>query len=75
MDKAHSMNSLFAQLGLPSDPLSVDRFIATHRPLPNDIPLYRADFWTPAQRSFLKEEIIGDAEWANAIDELNESLH
>lgn len=75
MDKAHSLNSLFSQLGLPSDQGSVEQFIATHRPLPNGLPLYRADFWTPAQRSFLKEELIGDADWASAIDELNECLH
>ncbi len=75
MDKAHSMSALFSQLGLPSDQVSVDRFIARHRPLPNDLALYRADFWTPAQRSFLKEEIISDADWASAIDELNECLH
>jgi hypothetical protein len=32
-------------------------------------------FWTEAQRSFLKEEIIEDADWAAVIDELNGRLH
>jgi hypothetical protein len=70
----HTMGNLFAQLGLPSDSAAIEAFIAAHRPLGNDVPLYRAPFWSAAQRSFLKEEIIGDADWAGVIDELNASL-
>ena len=71
----HTMANLFAQLGLPDDDASIDRFVASHRPLGNGVALYRAAFWTPAQRAFLKEEIIEDADWAAVIDELNERLH
>ena len=70
----HTMNNLFAQLGLPSDDAAVERFIASHRPLENGIALYRAPFWSGAQRAFLKEEIIEDADWASVIDELNGRL-
>ena len=70
----HTMNNLFAQLGLPSEPAEIDDFIAAHRPLGNGVALYRAPFWTAAQRAFLKEEIIGDADWAGVIDELNSRL-
>jgi len=70
-----SLEDLFAQLGLKSDTASVERFIAQHRPLPNEVALYRAAIWSPAQRSFLKEEIIGDGDWSLAIDELNRRLH
>lgn len=70
----HTMNNLFAQLGLPADDAAIDRFIATHRPLGHDVALYRAPFWTPSQRAFLKEEIIEDADWAAVIDELNSRL-
>lgn len=70
----HTMNNLFAQLGLPAEPAEIDDFIATHRPLGNGVALYRAPFWTAAQRAFLKEEIIGDADWAGVIDELNSRL-
>ena len=70
----HTMNNLFAQLGLPADDGAIDRFIADHRPLGNGVALYRAPFWTPAQRAFLKEEIIEDADWASVIDELNSRL-
>lgn len=72
--RLHTMNNLFAQLGLPADDAAIDRFIATHRPLGNDVALYRAPFWTPSQRAFLKEEIIEDADWAAVIDELNSRL-
>ena len=71
----HTMANLFAQLGLPDDSDSIDRFVASHRPLGNEVALYRAPFWTPAQRAFLKEEIIEDADWAAVIEELNERLH
>ena len=70
----HTLNKLFAQLGLPADSEAIDRFIATHHPLDNGIALYRAPFWNSAQRSFLKEEIIEDADWAGVIDELNSRL-
>jgi hypothetical protein len=75
MNDKHDIGHLFAQLGLPADPEGIERFIAEHRPLPNDVALYRAPFWTSAQRAFLKEEIIEDADWAGAIDELNVRLH
>lgn len=75
MDIQHGLSELFAQLGLPSDPEGIEAFIATHRPLGQDVALYRAPFWSQAQRAFLKEEIIEDADWAPAIDELNTRLH
>lgn len=70
----HTFNDLFAQLGLPSDEASIERFIATHAPLPDDVPLARAPFWNPSQRAFLREEILGDADWAELVDALNERL-
>lgn len=70
----HSMTNLFAQLGLPSDEAGVETFIAAHRPLSNDVALYRAPFWSTMQRDFLKEEIIEDADWSAVIDELNGRL-
>ncbi len=70
----HTINDLFAQLGLPADPAAIDDFVAAHRPLESNVALYRAPFWTPAQRSFLKQEIIDDADWAGVIDELNARL-
>jgi len=70
----HTMNNLFAQLGLPSEDAAIDRFIAAHRPLESGIALYRAPFWSAMQRNFLKEEIIEDADWSAVIDDLNGRL-
>ena len=70
----HDLCSLFAQLGLPSDPQSVDRFIASHAPLTKGVPLEEAPFWTPAQATFLREEILEDADWAPVVDCLNARL-
>ena len=71
----HSLDELFAQLGLNSDPDAGEEFVSNNRPLPNEVALYRASRWNSSQRAFLKEEIIGDGEWALAIDELNRRLH
>lgn len=70
----HSMTNLFAQLGLPSDPDAIERFIASHSPLPDHVTLPDAPFWTPAQATFLREEILEDADWAEVVDQLNASL-
>ena len=67
----HSLPSLFKQLGLPCDPSDIDAFIASHSPLPAEIKLAQASFWTPAQASFLREEILEDADWAEVVDQLN----
>lgn len=69
------MSTLFEQLGLPSDPASIDDFIASHAPLPNHMKLVEAPFWSDAQRAFLSDEWLEDAEWAPIVDELNVRLH
>ena len=71
----HDMHNLFAQLGLPDDQASIAQFIQTHRPLPDDMPLAEAPFWTPAQSAFLREELLEDADWGPVIDTLNAELH
>ena len=70
----HSLNMLFAQLGQPSDEASIAQFIERHRPLPDDVPLHEAPFWTPSQAAFLREAILDDADWAEVADELNAEL-
>lgn len=69
------MSTLFEQLGLPSDPQSIDDFIAQNAPLPNGMRLADAPFWNESQRALLKDEWIEDAEWAPIVDELNVRLH
>lgn len=69
-----TLETLFEQLGLKSTPEAIDAFIDEH-PLTEDVKLIDAPFWTPQQAAFLKEELRDDAEWAIAVDELNQRLH
>ncbi len=75
MDKFfHGFTDLFAQLGLPNDAPSIRQFIQTHAPLNSSIRLEEAQFWSTAQASLLKEELLGDSDWAEVIDRLNLAL-
>lgn len=71
----HDMSNLFAQLGQASDEGAIARFIERHRPLPAEVQLHEAPFWTPAQAAFLREALLQDADWAEVADELNVGLH
>ena len=71
----HSMSSLFAQLGQPSDEPAIMRFIEMHRPLANGLQLHEAAFWSASQAAFLREAVLDDADWAEVIDALNAELH
>jgi hypothetical protein len=70
----HRFSELFAQLGLASDAASIRSFIATHAPLPGDVRLEEAAFWTPAQARLLRESLGDDADWAEVVDHLNVAL-
>ncbi|MBV8158620.1 MAG: DUF2789 domain-containing protein [Dyella sp.] len=70
----HQFADLFAQLGLPSDETDIRAFIAKHSPLPQDVELWDASFWSPAQAALLRDEIAEDADWAEAVDQLNLAL-
>ncbi|CAG9172924.1 hypothetical protein LMG23992_02371 [Cupriavidus laharis] len=70
----HRFSELFAQLGLPSDEPGIRQFISTHAPLPGDVELADAPFWTPAQAAMLRDEIADDADWAEVVDQLNVAL-
>lgn len=71
----HTLNNLFAQLGLPSGDDDIENFIQTHSHLDSNLSLSEAPFWTPSQATFLREEILNDADWAEVIDQLNAQLH
>ena len=71
----HPFSELFAQLGLPDDEASIRAFIVRHAPLPDDMRLEEAPFWTPAQAQLLREERLEDADWIVVIDQLNVAMH
>ena len=73
LEPMQTMQSLFDQLGLPSDEASIEQFIASHR-IPDGVRMFEADFWSPAQANFIKQGLTQDDEWAIVIDELNTRL-
>ena len=73
-DSIPSMTRLFDQLGLSSQPTQIQTFIAAHKPLPAQIALQDAAFWSPSQAEFLRAEMNGDTDWAIVIERLNAAL-
>lgn len=69
-----TLTTLFEQLGLPSDAASIEAFIARHSPLPAEIALQDAPFWSESQSSFLEEGLEADSDWAEVIDELDAQM-
>lgn len=70
---AHSINTLFQQLGLPSEESEIDSFCTMHR-LSHDMKLVEAEFWTEAQVAFLSEALEQDADWVEIVDQLDVRL-
>ncbi|CAM5307740.1 DUF2789 domain-containing protein [Thauera mechernichensis] len=70
----HTLNDLFAQLGLPNSDAEINDFIRAHAPLPDFVKLADAPCWTPSQATFLREELAEDADWAELIDQLSAAL-
>ena len=70
----HHFSELFAQLGLASDAQSIQHFLTIHTPLAAKIALPEAPFWSTAQATFLQEQLLADADWAEVVDQLNVAL-
>ena len=70
----HTTETLFEQLGLSSKSDDIERFISEHRPIPADIRLYEAPFWSQSQARFLRDGIAADSDWAEVIDDLDARL-
>jgi hypothetical protein len=73
-DVHHSLETLFAQLGLENNGEAIDRFIDNHQ-LAADEKMTEADFWSDSQKSLLNEALGADGEQAMWVDELNVRLH
>jgi len=70
----HPFHELFEQLGLGSSPDEIRAFLNEHAPLPHEVDLPDAPFWTPAQAAFLREALVADGDWAEVVDALNAAL-
>lgn len=64
---------LFDQLGLDSSNIAIARFIK-HHPLPPDVLLGDASFWTESQRHFIRDSWRKDSEWCDVVDKLDALL-
>ncbi|MEH6823191.1 MAG: DUF2789 family protein [Motiliproteus sp.] len=72
---AHTLQTLFQQLGLPSETNQIDQFIRQHRAATGLDPLEGANFWSPSQAHFIQEALYQDSDWCEVVDELNSRLH
>ena len=70
----HRFSELFLQLGLPADVDGIKYFLDSYRLRDSSVRLENAPFWTEAQASLLKDEILQDADWAEVVDQLNVAL-
>ena len=70
---SHTLNTLFAQLGLPASDEEIDQFIEQHK-IKHDCPLVAAEFWTVGQVAFLQEALQDDSDWAELVDQLDALL-
>lgn len=69
----HTLSNLFEQLGLPSDEVSIRRFVNAHR-LDSRTLLPEAPFWNLAQADFLRDALYNDSDWSACIDDLDRML-
>jgi uncharacterized protein DUF2789 len=70
----HTMNDLFAQLGLSDVDSEIDNFIHQHRPIADDLSLEKAPFWNKGQSQFIHEALHEDSDWSELVDQLNTRL-
>jgi len=70
----HSLNSLFEQLGLENTEEFIEDFINLHKPIDKNMLLYKAEFWSASQASFLQQAIEEDADWSEVVDYLDSML-
>ena len=69
----HTINTLFAQLGLPDSEAQIDAFIASHSIVDTTL-LQDAPFWAEAHQHFIAESLAVDGDWSEVIDELDVRL-
>ena len=67
----HTINLLFEQLGLESSDEAIQQFINQYSPLPDNIALGDAEFWSESQAIFLHRAKEEDADWAEIVDQLD----
>ena len=75
MDRSnHNMQGLFAQLGLDDTRSGIYHFVKSHKIKADDISIAEAEFWSPAQSSFISDSLEEDGDWSEIIDQLDAML-
>ena len=75
VERCATFSDLFEQLGLPSSAAQIADFITQHRPLPGNVLLADAPFWSTGQAQFIREKRQQDMPpWSLLIDQLSEAL-
>lgn len=69
----HTLNTLFAQLGLPASDDDIEQFVLQHK-IESGCQLVDAEFWTVGQAAFLQECLQDDSDWAELADQLDAML-
>ena len=67
----HTLKNLCQQLGLPTGTEELHAIINQHSPLAEATSLADAPFWNASQASFLRDQLIKDADWAEVVDQLS----
>lgn len=71
--EAHSIKTLFEQLGLPSTESGIQTFLHNHQ-LHGKETIENASFWNASQATFIRDAKENDANWAVVVDELDAML-
>ena len=67
-------SELFAQLGLPSEPVDILHFLTVHNAMADGVRLPDAPYWTLSQASFLRESLSHDSDCSAVVDQLSNAL-
>ena len=70
---SHTLQGLFAQLGLPSGDAAIDAFVENNH-LEASIPIEKAAFWSAGQAQFIQESLQEDSDWSEVVDQLDAML-
>ena len=70
---SHTIETLFQQLGLSSDPAAIENFIFNNH-LEENIPLDHAACWNAGQAQFIREALDQDSDWCEVVDQLDARL-
>jgi len=70
---AHTLQTLFEQLGLASSDAAIEAFLHNNH-LGRDMPLDHAAFWNAGQAQFIREALDQDSDWSELVDQLDAML-